>query len=149
MKIHPGTGSRRIPIRAIHREPKFPMNGVKIGWHCNVGGCVCATIGGSWLWRGEAGKLFTLIDQVKWESWCISTIGHKSHDPYVHKKYVEAGVMTFVAHCTYHCHVRSIQTTPLLQPSNAHIQNHFPPHSSPDRERDFQELQSFFYFFVS
>ena len=28
------------------------------------------------------------------------TVGHKSHDPCFHKKYTEAGVMTFVAHCT-------------------------------------------------
>ena len=28
------------------------------------------------------------------------TVGHKSHDPWFHKKYMEAGVMTFVAHCT-------------------------------------------------
>jgi len=27
-------------------------------------------------------------------------VGHKSDDPCVHKKYTEAGVMTFVAHCT-------------------------------------------------
>jgi len=29
-----------------------------------------------------------------------STVDHKSHDPCFHKKYLEAGVMTFVAHCT-------------------------------------------------
>jgi len=28
------------------------------------------------------------------------TMGHKSHDPCSHKKYMEAGVMTFVVHCT-------------------------------------------------
>ena len=28
------------------------------------------------------------------------TVGHKSHDPCFLKKYMEAGVMTFVAHCT-------------------------------------------------
>jgi len=28
-------------------------------------------------------------------------VGHKSDDPCVHKKYTEAGVTTFVAHCTY------------------------------------------------
>ena len=27
-------------------------------------------------------------------------VGHKSHDPCFHKKYMVAGVMTFVAHCT-------------------------------------------------
>jgi len=27
-------------------------------------------------------------------------VGHKSHDPFFHKKYMEAGVMTFVTHCT-------------------------------------------------
>jgi len=30
----------------------------------------------------------------------LGTVGHKSDDPCVHKKYTEAGVMTFVAHCT-------------------------------------------------
>jgi len=30
---------------------------------------------------------------------CRSTVGHRSHDPCFHKKYI-AGVMTFVAHCT-------------------------------------------------
>jgi len=29
------------------------------------------------------------------------TVGHKSHDPCFHKKYMETGVMTFVAHCTF------------------------------------------------
>jgi len=28
------------------------------------------------------------------------TVSRKSHDPCFHKKYTEAGVMTFVAHCT-------------------------------------------------
>jgi len=28
------------------------------------------------------------------------TVGHKSHDPCFHKKYMEAGVMTLVAYCT-------------------------------------------------
>jgi len=28
-------------------------------------------------------------------------VGHKSHDPCFHKKYMEAGVRTFVAHCTF------------------------------------------------
>jgi len=28
------------------------------------------------------------------------TVGHKNHDPCFHKKYLEAGVMTFVAYCT-------------------------------------------------
>jgi len=28
------------------------------------------------------------------------TVGHKSHDPCLREKYMEAGVMTFVAHCT-------------------------------------------------
>jgi len=28
------------------------------------------------------------------------TVGHKSHDASLHKKYMEARVMTFVAHCT-------------------------------------------------
>jgi len=28
-----------------------------------------------------------------------STVGHKSLDPCFHKKYMEAGVMTFVAYC--------------------------------------------------
>ena len=27
-------------------------------------------------------------------------MGHKSHDPYFHVFLMEAGVMTFVAHCT-------------------------------------------------
>ena len=27
-------------------------------------------------------------------------MAHKSHDPCFHKKYMEAGVMTFAAHCT-------------------------------------------------
>jgi len=27
---------------------------------------------------------------------------HKSHDSCSHKKYMEAGVMTFVAHCTFY-----------------------------------------------
>jgi len=32
---------------------------------------------------------------------CAScTVAHKSHDPCFHKKYMEAGVMTFAAHCT-------------------------------------------------
>jgi len=30
------------------------------------------------------------------------TVGHKSHDPCFHKQYMEAGVMTFVTHCTVH-----------------------------------------------
>jgi len=30
----------------------------------------------------------------------VCTVVHKSQDPYFHKKYMEAGVMTFVAHCT-------------------------------------------------
>jgi len=30
-----------------------------------------------------------------------STVGHKSHDPCFHKKYIEEGFMNFVAHCTY------------------------------------------------
>jgi len=30
-----------------------------------------------------------------------STVGHKSHDPCFHKKYKEAGVMTFVARCIW------------------------------------------------
>jgi len=30
----------------------------------------------------------------------VCTVGHKSHDPSFHKKYMESGVMTFVAHCT-------------------------------------------------
>jgi len=30
----------------------------------------------------------------------MSTVGHKSHDPCFHKKYMVAGVMTFVGHCT-------------------------------------------------
>ena len=29
------------------------------------------------------------------------TVAHKSHDPCFHKKYMEAGVMTFVTHCTW------------------------------------------------
>ena len=29
-----------------------------------------------------------------------STVGHKSHDPCFHEKYMETGVMTFVPHCT-------------------------------------------------
>ena len=29
-----------------------------------------------------------------------STVGHKSHGSCFYKKYMEAGVMTFVAHCT-------------------------------------------------
>ena len=28
------------------------------------------------------------------------TVSHKSHDPCFYKKYIEAGVMNFVAHCT-------------------------------------------------
>ena len=28
------------------------------------------------------------------------TMGHKSHDPSFHEKYMESGVMTFAAHCT-------------------------------------------------
>jgi len=32
-------------------------------------------------------------------------MSHKSQDPCFHKKYMEAGVMTFKAHCTY-CTVR-------------------------------------------
>ena len=32
------------------------------------------------------------------ESLC--TVGHRSHDPSFHKKYMEAGVVTFVVHCT-------------------------------------------------
>jgi len=38
-----------------------------------------------------------IITPLKWN---IGTVGHKSHDPCFHKKYMEAGVMTFVAHCT-------------------------------------------------
>ena len=30
-----------------------------------------------------------------------STVGRKSHDPFSHKKCMEAGVMTFMAHCTW------------------------------------------------
>jgi len=30
----------------------------------------------------------------------IGAVGHKSHDPCYRKKYMKAGVMTFVAHCT-------------------------------------------------
>jgi len=32
--------------------------------------------------------------------WTACTVGHKSHDPCFHKKYIEAGFMTFVAHFT-------------------------------------------------
>jgi len=31
----------------------------------------------------------------------MRTVGHKSHDPCFHKKYMEAGVMIFVTRCTY------------------------------------------------
>jgi len=30
-----------------------------------------------------------------------STVGHKSHDPYFRVFLMEAGFMTFVAHCTF------------------------------------------------
>jgi len=34
----------------------------------------------------------------------ICTEGRKSHNPCYHKKYMEAAVMNFVAHCTVHGH---------------------------------------------
>jgi len=40
------------------------------------------------------------IKNKKKKSVQVCTVAHKSHDPCFHKKYVEAGVMTFVAHCT-------------------------------------------------
>jgi len=48
----------------------------------------------------------TLSYSVDWDaelSILRCTVGHKSHDPCFHKKYMVAGVMTFVAHCTVQC----------------------------------------------
>jgi len=40
------------------------------------------------------------------------TVDHKSHDPSFHKKYIESGVMTFVAHCTVQSVPNSVKTKP-------------------------------------
>jgi len=40
------------------------------------------------------------------------TVGHKSHDPCFHEKYMEVGVMNFEAHCTI---VHKSSGTPLLR----------------------------------
>ena len=70
------------------------------------------------LWLAEKGKRNTLEKAIKFldrrdkvticfinelfpitrPSFCI--VGHKSHGPCFHKKYMEAGVMTFLAQCT-------------------------------------------------
>jgi len=36
------------------------------------------------------------------------TVGRKSHDPFSHKKCMEAEVMAFVAHCTFEMHSLSV-----------------------------------------
>jgi len=43
-------------------------------------------------------KLLYMIEH--WAGLGKGTVAHKSHDPCFHKKYMEAGVMTFVTHCT-------------------------------------------------
>jgi len=43
-------------------------------------------------------SLAWIVDRVIQGHGC--TAGYKSYDPFFQKKYMEAGVMTFVAHCT-------------------------------------------------
>jgi len=42
-----------------------------------------------------------------WKVLSRSSVGHKSHEPCFHNKYVEAEVMTFVAHCTVRTYTSS------------------------------------------
>ena len=51
----------------------------------------------------SAAETHTQLGEFSFQIVC--TVGHKSHDPCFHKKYMEASVMTFVVHCTdvLHC----------------------------------------------
>jgi len=40
----------------------------------------------------------------------MRTVGHKSHDPCFHVFLMEAGVMTFVAHCTLSVAAKELAT---------------------------------------
>ena len=54
--------------------------------------------------RVHFGGISTAYKQATWRSGGEAaqegTVGHRSHDPYFHVFLMEAGVMTFVAHCT-------------------------------------------------
>jgi len=54
-------------------------------------------VSASWSHKSSAYSLRLLLPN-KENGAC--TVGHKSHDPCFHKKYMEVGVMTFVAHST-------------------------------------------------
>ena len=65
-------------------------------------------------------RIFCFVCFMKryfWGSYCkivTCTVGQKSHDPCFHKKYMKAGVTTFVAHCT--CpHCRGVLRLPVFE----------------------------------
>ena len=59
-----------------------------------------------------AGTITFLFSSFENKTSKFYTVGHESHDPCFHKKYTEAGVMTFVAHCTKTHNYCSITKSP-------------------------------------